>query len=142
MKLPIIKNNISVKLEEDFINFYIGKEKIGYIEYFYYGDAISNHMPVNEKEWYLAMIEVYDKFKGNNYSEFMLNYAKKYAESLGATIITLRVDYGMGFGSERNPDLGLEKLYLANGFEYTYTEEECANTDTKNLGAMHYRITT
>jgi hypothetical protein len=51
----------------------------------------------------------------------------------------LRVDEGMGF-SKRNPNKGLEKLYLKNGFKYLFTEDEIENDDTKNLGAMYYNL--
>jgi len=108
----------------DYINFYIGNNKIGYVEYAYDGSSFSIGLPLNAKEFYMASIEVYKDYRGKNYSEPMIDYVKKYAESLGATIITLRVDYGMGGGNERNPDYGLEKIYLKNGFKYTWGKDE------------------
>ena len=130
--------NFHYEINDDKIYYFINNEKIGYINYYYDGSYISEHMDKNEKEFYIDMIEIYEKFRGNDYSSKMISHIKEYAKELGATIITLKVDYGMGFGSKRNPILGLEKLYLKNGFEYTFTEEECKNDDTKNLGAMQY----
>jgi GNAT superfamily N-acetyltransferase len=112
---------------------------IGYIEYQYDGTTFSEHIPSNEKEFYIEMIEVYKEFRGNVYASEMINHIKKYAKKLGATIITLRVDNGLGF-TKRTSDMGLEKLYLKNGFKYSHTEEEVKLDDTKNLGAMYYKF--
>jgi GNAT superfamily N-acetyltransferase len=128
----------NIQKKGNYINFYIGNNKIGYVEYYYYGGNISDNIEIFHDEFYMAMIELYEEYRGKNYSEIMIEYIKDYAKSLGATIITLRVDYGMGFGSERNPNYGLEKIYLKNGFKYSFTEEEADEDDTKDLGAMEY----
>ena len=125
----------------DYIYYYLNNEKIGYVEYYYDGGYFSDHLPgyIHHKEFYLAMIEVFEDFRGNDYSTQILNHVKKFAKQKGATILTLRVDNGMGF-SRRVSDKGLEKLYLRNGFVYTHTEDESKLDDTKNLGAMHFML--
>lgn len=121
--------------------FYVGRQKIGYIEYYYDGTAMSLHIPESEKEFYISMIEVYEKHRGNQYVDKMLDEIKKIAKNLGATIITLRVDYGMGYGSSnREPSGKLDRIYLRNGFEYTFSEKESSENDEKDIGAMYYRI--
>jgi GNAT superfamily N-acetyltransferase len=85
------------------------------------------------------MIEVYDDFRGNDYSTKILNHIKDFAKEKSATIITLRVDEGLGF-TNRQPNKGLEKLYLKNGFKYLHTEDEVKNDETKNLGAMYFLL--
>ena len=130
----------NVQKEGNYINFYIENNKIGYIEYYYYGGSITEHISNAEDEFYMAMIKVYEEYRGKNYSEIMIEYVKDYAKSLGATIITLRVSYGMGFSEKRNPNYGLEKIYLKNGFNYLWSEKESKKDDTKDLGAMYYDI--
>jgi GNAT superfamily N-acetyltransferase len=132
-------NKLKYKLEGNYINYFIDDNKIGYIEYYYDGGCFSENLPNKEKEFYIAMIKVFDIFKGNDYSTRMLNTIKEFAKQKGATIITLRIDNGMGF-SKRQSDSGLEKLYLKNGFKYQHTEDESRLDDTKNLGAMYYKI--
>ena len=70
----------------------------------------------------------------------MIQLTKDFAKDLGATIITLRVDHGMGYGSKRIKDDHLDNIYLKSGFKWSFTEEECRLNDEKNLGAMYYRI--
>lgn len=147
----IIENNIKLlreylneqltyKLEGDYINYYINDKKIGYIEY-YYGGSFSEYLPNanKHKEFYIAMIEVFDNFKGNDYSTLMINHIKKYAKEKGATIITLRVDDGLGF-TKRQSNKGLERLYLKNGFKYQHSEDEFELNKDLNLGAMYFLL--
>lgn len=135
-----LNEQITYKLDGDYINYYINSDKkIGYVEYYYDGGSFSEHLSKYEKEFYIGMIEVYKEFRGNDYATQIINNIKKIAKQKGATIITLRVDEGMGF-SKRNPNKGLEKLYLKNGFKYLFTEDEIENDDTKNLGAMYYNL--
>ncbi len=134
------KKTLSFIKDLDCLTFYLSDKEIGYVEYDYDGSAISEHLPKEEKEFYLAMIEVYPEYRGLDYSSQMIDIVKKYAKELGATIITLKVDYGMGFGSKRNPEKSLEKLYLSKGFKYSFTEDECEKDDTKSLGAMHHPL--
>lgn len=112
-------------------------QEIGYIEYLYTGSNISEE--VYGKEFYISMIKVYKEFRGNDYSSEMIEHIKKYAKEKGANIITLKVDTGLGF-TERNPNNGLEKLYLKNGFDYMFSEEELEEDDTRNPGAMEYHL--
>jgi GNAT superfamily N-acetyltransferase len=134
------KETISFIKDKNCLSFYLGEKEIGYVEYEYDGTSISEHLNKDEKEFYLSMIEIYPEYRGNDYSSQIIDNVKKFAKELGATIITLRVDYGMGFGSKRNSNKGLEKLYLSKGFEYSFTEEETQKDDTKNLGAMYYHL--
>ena len=136
-----LKEQLQYKLDGDYIYYFIGDDKIGYIEYYFDGGNFSEHLPnINEnKEFYISMIEVYKEFRGKDYATQMFNQIKTFAKKKGATIITLRVDYGLGFDS-RNVDKGLEKLYLKNKFKYQHTPEESKLDDTKNLGAMYYEI--
>jgi len=134
-----LTETLKYKLEDNYIYYFINEDKIGYIEYYYDGLNHSENLE-NEKEFYISMIEVYKSFRANDYSKEMLNHIKDFAKQKGATIITLRVDYGMGDISKREPGFGLEKLYLRNGFKYLYTKEECELDDTKNLGAMYFKI--
>jgi GNAT superfamily N-acetyltransferase len=85
------------------------------------------------------MIEVYKEYEGNNLSKYILDYIKKYAKQLGATIITLRVDYGLGY-TERNTNSYLDKIYIKNGFNYYFTDKECELDDTKGLGTMYFIV--
>lgn len=138
LKLYESFNKITMSVRKETIHFFSNDIEIGYVEY-YYSDSISIGIDRDEKEFYLAYIEVYPEFKGNDYASKILTLIKEYAASLGATIITLRIEYGMGYGL-RNPNNYLDRLYLKNGFKYSFTEEECALNDEKNLGAMEYRI--
>jgi GNAT superfamily N-acetyltransferase len=133
-----LNEQISYKLDGDYIFYYMNSDKIGYVEYYYDEEAFSEHLPNYEKEFYIAMIEVYKEFRGNDYATQIINNIKEFAKEKGASIITLRVDYGMGSLSKRYPNKGLERLYLKNGFKYSFTEEEIENDDTKNLSAMYY----
>lgn len=136
-----LNEQITYKLDNDYINYYInGDKKIGYVEYYYDGGTFSEHLSKYEKEFYIAMIEVYKEFRGNDYATQIINNIKKIAKQKGATIITLRVDEGLGSISKRKSYKGLEKLYLKNGFEYLFTEDEIINDDTKDLGAMYYNL--
>lgn len=136
--MEFLNEQITYKLDGDYINYYIDKDKIGYIEYYYDGSNFTDSL-LGQKEFYIAMIEVYDDFRGNDYSTKMLNHIKNFAKQKGATIITLRVDEGLGF-TNRQPGKGLEKLYLKNGFKYLYSEDEVENDETKNLGAMYFLL--
>jgi len=136
--MEFLNEQITYKLDGDYINYYIDKDKIGYIEYYYDGSNYTDSLS-GQKEFYIAMIEVYDDFRGNAYSTKMLNHIKNFAKQKGATIITLRVDEGLGF-TNRQPGKGLEKLYLKNGFKYLYSEDEVENDETKNLGAMYFLL--
>jgi GNAT superfamily N-acetyltransferase len=133
-----LNEQITYKLDGDYINYYINNDKIGYIEYYYDGSNFTDSLS-GQKEFYIAMIEVYDDFRGNDYSTKILNHIKDFAKEKSATIITLRVDEGLGF-TNRQPNKGLEKLYLKNGFKYLYTEDEVKNDETKNLGAMYFLL--
>jgi len=119
--------------------FSIDSDTIGYIDYEYYGDAISEHTPSDEKEFYISMIEVYTEHSGNDFSSKILNHVKSYAKKLGATMITLRVDYGMGYNNRDNTGY-LDKIYLKNGFKYSFTENECDEDDCKPLESMEYKL--
>jgi GNAT superfamily N-acetyltransferase len=136
-----LNEQITHKLEGDYINYYINDEKIGYIEYYYDGGNFSEYLPNanKHKEFYIAMIEVFDNFKGNDYSTQMINHIKKYAKEKGATIITLRVDDGVGF-SKRQSSKGLERLYLKNGFNYQHSEDDYRLNKDLNLGAMCFLL--
>jgi GNAT superfamily N-acetyltransferase len=136
-----LNEQITYELDGDYVNYYINGDKIGYIEYYYDGGTFSEYLPNADKhkEFHIAMLELYDDFKGNNYSTQMLNHIKKFAKEKGATIITLRVDYGVGF-AERQPDRGLEKLYLKNGFKYLHNEEEYNLNKDLNLGSMYFLL--
>jgi GNAT superfamily N-acetyltransferase len=136
-----LSEQITYKLEGDYINYYINDEKIGYIEYYYDGGTFSEYLPNanKHKEFYIAMIEVFDKFRGNDYSTKMINHIKKYAKEKGATIITLRVDDGMGF-TKRQSNKGLERLYLKNGFKYQHNEDDYKLNKDLNLGAMYFLL--
>jgi GNAT superfamily N-acetyltransferase len=136
-----LNEQITYKLEGDYINYYINDEKIGYIEYYYDGGTFSEYLPNanKHKEFYIAMIEVFNKFRGNDYSTQMLNHIKKYAKEKGATIITLRVDGGIGF-TKRQSNKGLERLYLKNGFKYQHSEDDYKLNKDLNLGAMYFKL--
>jgi GNAT superfamily N-acetyltransferase len=69
----------------------------------------------------------------------MINHIKKYAKEKGATIITLRVDDGMGF-TKKQSNKGLERLYLKNGFKYQHSEDEYRLNNDLNLGAMYFLL--
>ena len=131
----------NININDKYIYYFDNGVKVGYVEYYHTGDPSDNsdHMSMMDIEFYIGMIEVYKEFRGNDYSSKMLDQVKIFAKELGATIITLRVDSGMGFNS-RNPDFGLEKLYLRNGFDYLHTPEESEEDDTMNLGAMYYKL--
>lgn len=136
-----INESLSVNKKPGKLIFMDSGNEIGYIEYDYNGGSFSEHLDPNEKEFHLSMIEIKKEYRGiNNYASKMLDYIKNFAKKLGATIITLRVDYGMGYGGTRNPNDKLDRLYLKNDFIYSFTEEECLMDDTKNLGAMHYKF--
>ncbi len=139
-----INESLSAKIEEggfyDKIFFYDGKGLVGRIEYNYDGQKHSMYLDKDEKEFYLAYIHIEEDKRGNMYSKEILDWVKSYAKKLGATIITLRIDYGMGYGDNRNENDRLDRLYLKNGFQYTFTEEECAENDEKNLGGMHFDL--
>jgi len=145
MKAKLVKEylneQLKYELDGDYLRYFINGDEIGYVEYHYEGTYFSEHLPnkKRQKEFYIATIVVYEKFRGNDYSTQMLDHVKDFAKQKGATIITLRVDHGMGFG-KREPNRGLEKIYLRNGFKYQHTEEEAKLDDTKNLGAMSYEI--
>ena len=136
-----LNEQITYKLEGDYINYYINDTKIGYIEYYYDGETFSEYLPNSNKhrEFYIAMIEVFDGFRGNDYSTQMINHVKKYAKERGATIITLRVDDGMGF-TKRQSDKGLERLYIKNGFKYQHSEDDYELNKDLNLGAMYFLL--
>jgi len=136
----VIRESLSVNKKPGKLVFMDGENEIGYIDYEYDGRSFSEHLNSNEKEFYLAMIEINKEYRGNNYASKMLGFIKRFAKELGATIITLRVDYGIGYGENRNPNKALDRLYLKNGFNYSFTEEESSMDDTKNLGAMYYKI--
>lgn len=120
-----LDENITYKLDGDYINYYINNEKIGYVEYYYDGGTFSEYLPNSNKhrEFYISMIEVFKDFRGNDYSTQILNHIKKFAKEKGATIITLRVDDGMGF-TKRHPNKGLEKLYLKYEFKNGSIKDE------------------
>jgi GNAT superfamily N-acetyltransferase len=139
-KQYLIETNIKYVIKNNTIHYFIDNSEIGYLTYEYDGSNISDHIPSTEKEFYIDMIKIYDKFRGNDYSKDILDHVKKYAKQMGATIITLKVDYGMGFLNTRRPNYGLEKIYINNGFKYMYSEDEVSNDDTKNLGAMMYKL--
>lgn len=134
-----INTYLRVEKKDEELFFYLNNQKIGYVEYYYEGDAISDNVSSSEKEFYISFIKVYDNFKGSKLSYKMLDYVKNYARDLGATIITLRIDYGLGYSAERNKDNYLDKLYLNNGFQYKFSEKECEDDD-KSLGAMFYKL--
>jgi GNAT superfamily N-acetyltransferase len=136
-----LSEQINYKLEDNYIIYYINSKKIGYVEYYYDGSYFSEHLPNRDKqrEFYIAMIEVFENFRGNEYSTKIINHIKEFAKEKGATIITLRVDDGIGF-TKRNPNMGLEKLYLNNGFKYQHTEEEFELNKDLNLGAMYFLL--
>lgn len=136
-----LNENITYKLDGDYINYYINNEKIGYVEYYYDGGTFSEYLPNSNKhrEFYISMIEVFKDFRGNDYSTQILNHIKKFAKEKGATIITLRVDDGMGF-TKRQPNKGLEKLYLRNDFKYQHSEYEYNLNKDLNLGAMYFLL--
>lgn len=137
-KYKDIKYYITGDNNEYRMTFYIKGIKIGYIEYYYYGNSISPNVDENEKELYLDYIEVSEKYRGNDYSSFMLSKIKEEAKKMGATIITLKADNGLGFG--KRIDNKLVDLYKKNGFVFSFTEEECEKDDECNLGAMEYKI--
>lgn len=139
-KIDHINKNFSVKITKEYLFFYKNKEQIGEIQYFYNGTSMSFFVPDSEKEFYLEHIMVYPEHRGNRYADIMLEYVKKFAKSLGATIITLRVDYGLGYNKQRNPNSRLDKLYLKHGFQYSFTEKEVEEDEEKSLGAMTYHI--
>jgi GNAT superfamily N-acetyltransferase len=136
-----INEELTNTVDDDYVYYYINNEKIGFIEYYYDGGTFSENIPNidKEKEFYIAMIGVYDKFRGNNYSSQMLNFIKKFAKEKGATIITLRVDNGLGF-TKRTPNTGLEKRYLQNGIKYFHNEDEYNLNNDLNLGAMYFNL--
>lgn len=137
--IKFINEVLKHDVNNNHIYYYDDGIEIGYVEYYYDGGIFSENLPENSKEFYISMIEVYEKFRGKNYADKILTHIKTYASSKGATIITLRVDTGMGF-TLRQPDRGLERLYLRNGFKYMYSEEETLQDDTKNLGAMYFLL--
>lgn len=102
------------------------------------GDGFSLGIPPDKKELYLSTIEIQKTYRGKNYSKTMLDALKSFAKKEGVDIITLRVDYGYGSPSTRGGKL--EKLYLDNGFVYTFTEEEVSKDEEKSLMAMHYEV--
>ena len=136
-----LNENMSYKLDGDYTNYYINDKKVGYIEYYYDGGTFSEYLPDanKHKEFYIGMIEVFEDFRGNDYSTEMLNHIKKFAKEKGATIITLRVDDGTGF-TKRQPNKGLEKIYLRNGFKYQHSEDEYNLNKDLNLGAMYFLL--
>ncbi len=134
-----LNNDMVSKIDGDnYIRYYINNKEIGYVEYYYDGGIFSEYLSSSEKEFYISMIEVYQDFRGNDYSSEILNNIKKYAKEKGATIITLRVDNGYGF-TERQPTKGLEKIYLRNGFNYAHSEDDSNKYDL-NLGAMEFSL--
>ena len=134
-----LNEQLKYKLDGNYVNYFINGDKIGYIEYYYDGGQFSEHLPNLEKEFYIAMISVDEKFRGNDYSTLMINHIKIFAKEKGATIITLRVDDGLGF-SKRQSNKGLERLYLKNGFKHQHTENDFKINQDLNLGAMYYEI--
>jgi len=134
-----LNEQLKYKLDGNYVNYFINGDKIGYIEYYYDGGQFSEYLPNLEKEFYIAMISVDEKFRGNDYSTLMINHIKIFAKEKGATIITLRVDDGLGF-SKRQSNKGLERLYLKNGFKYQHTENDFKINQDLNLGAMYYEI--
>lgn len=136
----IVNEQLEYQLEGDFIYYFIDSKKIGYIEYYYVGGVFSEHISKKHKEFYISMIEVYKEFRGNDYASQMLNHIKIFAKQKGATIITLRVDEGSGGIFKRNSNVGLEKLYLKNGFKYLHSKDEISKDSDKNIGAMYFEI--
>ncbi len=134
--------NYNVKVDDKSVKFFgINGSPVGYIDFHYDGRAISEHVPDDEKEFYIDMVEVYPEHRKMGIAKLILEYAKEHAKKLGATIITLRVDHGMGYGnSERTSEDWLDKLYLNSGFSYMFADEEAKMDDTKDLGAMFCKI--
>ena len=135
-----LSNILKVNDKNHKLNFSLNGENISYLDYAFDGSTFSEYISSNEKEFYISMIEILPTFRGQNLTKKILDYTKKYAKKLGPTVITLRVDYGNGSITTRNPNKGLEKLYLTNGFNYMFTEEECELNDVKNLGTMLFKL--
>lgn len=139
-----ISENLNYKITNNSIKFFKDSINIGYVDYEFDGGTFSEYLPdgINSGEFYISMIKVFSEYRGMGFSSEMLKIVKKFAKRIGAKVITLRVDTGLGFGNKRNPDSGLERLYLKNGFKYLFDEDEITNdtTGVKNLGAMYYII--
>jgi len=119
------------------IIFKVHDEKIGDI-WFDFGPGFSPKIPASKKELYLATIEVQKSHRGNDYSSKMIDVLKDYAKEIGADVITLRADYGLGTPSKRGGKL--EQLYIKNGFKYSFTEEECKENEELSLTAMQFDL--
>jgi len=105
------------------IYFSINGTEIGYVDFWYNGDIISDSLIdkiENGREFYIMYIEVYPRARGKRYADKMLSITEKYAKERGATIITLRPDYG---GADK-PDIPyLDNIYLKNDFNYLFPND-------------------
>ena len=102
------------------INFLVNGTEIGYVDFYYNADIISDSLIdkiENGKEFYIMYLEVYPRARGKRYAEKMLSITEKYAKEKGATIITLRPDYG---GADKPDNPYLDNIYLKNDFKYIF----------------------
>ena len=105
------------------INFLVNGNEIGFVDYYYNADIISDSLIdkiENGKEFYIMYLEVYPKYRGKKYTDKMLSITENYAKERGATIITLRPDYG---GADKPETPYLDNLYLKNDFKYIFPND-------------------
>ena len=84
------------------------------------------------------MLEVPKKYRRHGYALQMLNQLKDIAKEKGATVITTRPDYGMGYGEERDPSGHIDQLNLKAGYKYLFTQEEIEKTEQP--GTMYFDL--
>ena len=109
--------------KKDKINFFINGNEIGFVDYYYNADIISDSLIdkiENGKEFYIMYLEVYPKYRGKRYTDKILSITENYAKEKGATIITLRPDYG---GADKPENPYLDNLYLKNDFNYIFPND-------------------
>ena len=120
---------IPTTAEEGTIYFLVNGNRIGEVDFYYNGDIISDslyelpkgYLTIEKaKEFYIKYIEVYPEYRGKRYTDKMLSITENYAKDKGATIITLRPDYG---GADKPDNPYLDNIYLKNNFNYIFPND-------------------